>query len=164
MNIWKVLRQNFSNGIIPVLGFLIAVYLFLPILKNVSIPDWIFLVLVIFIYLVVLIVIQQIRNIEKKSRGLEKISSEPEPNEEILLILKMLAENASQYMTRGGLNVVYEETFEGKNQADFNVDLGTLYATKQIIISTPPDSDELIHITKRGILYYGKHRKRLKKK
>ena len=164
MNIWKVLRQNFSNGVIPVLGFLIAVYLFLPILKNVSIPDWIFLVLVIFIYLVVLILIYHIRNIEKKIGGLEKISSEPKPNEEILLILKTLAGNASRYAERGGLNVVYEKTFERKNQADFNIVLSMLHASGQINISKPPDRDEIIHITDNGLLYYNKHKKRMRKK
>lgn len=164
MNILKVLRQNFFNRIIPVLGLLIGVILFLPILKNVSIPDWIFLVLVIFIYLVVLIVIYYIRNIEKKIGGLEKISSEPEPNKEILFVLKTLARNASRYTTRGGLNVVYEKAFEGKKQADFNVVLGTLHASEQIKISRPPDSDEIIYITDNGLLYYDKHRKRLKKK
>lgn len=164
MNVWKVLRQNFLNGVIPVLVFLITVILFLPILKNVSIPDWIFIVLVIFIYLAVLIVIFHIRNIEKKIEGLEKISSEPEPNEEILFVLKTLAGNASRYMTRGGLNIVYEKTFEGKNQADFNVVLGTLHASEQIKISRPPDSDEIIYITDNGLLYYNKHRKRLKRK
>jgi hypothetical protein len=164
MNVWKVLRQNFLNGVIPVLVFLITVILFLPILKNVSIPDWIFIVLVIFIYLAVLIVIFHIRNIEKKIEGLEKISSEPEPNEEILFVLKTLAGNASRYMTRGGLNIIYEKTFEGKNQADFNVVLGTLHASEQIKISRPPDSDEIIYITDNGLLYYNKHRKRLKRK
>ena len=164
MNIWKVLRQNFFNGIIPVLSFLIVVYLFLPILKNVSIRDWIFLVLVIFIYLVILIVICHIRNIEKKIGGLEKISGEPKPNEEILLVLKTIAGNASQYMTRGGLNVVYDKTFEGKNQADFNIVLGTLHHSGQIKISKSPVGDENIHITDNGLLYYNKHKKRLKKK
>ena len=73
---------------------------------SISIPDWIFLVLVIFIYLVVLIVIRHIRNIEKKIGGLGKTSSESEPNEEILLVLITIAGNASRYTTRGGLNVV----------------------------------------------------------
>jgi len=164
MNILKVLRQNFFNRVIPVLGLLIAVILFLPILKNVSIPDWIFLVLVIFIYLVVLIVICHIRNIEKKTGGLEKISSEPEPNEEILFVFKTLAGNASRYTTRGGLNVVYEKTFEGKNQADFNVALATLDVSGLIKISKPPGGDERIYITDNGLLYYDKHRKWLKKK
>jgi len=161
MNIRKVLSQNFFNRIIPVSGILIAVYLFL---KNASIPDWIFLMLVIFIYLVVMIVIHQIRNIEKKIGGLEKISNEPEPNEEILLVLKTLAGNASQYAERGGLNVAYEKTFGRENQADFNIVLGTLHASGQIKISKPPDRDEIIHITDNGLLYYNKHRKRLKKK
>lgn len=164
MNIWKVLRQGFSNGVIPVLGFLIAVILFLPILKNVSIPDWVFLVLVIFIYLVFFIVICHIRNIEKKSGSLEKISSEPEPNKEILFVLKTLAGNASRYAERGGLNVVYDRAFEGKTQADFNIVLSTLHAFGQIKTSKPPNRDEIIHITDNGLLYYNKHKKRLKKK
>ncbi len=161
MNIRKVLSQNFLNRIIPVSGVLIAVYLFL---KNVSIPDWIFLMLVIFIYLVVMIVIHQIRNIEKKIGGVEKISSEPEPNEEILLILKTLARNASRYAERGGLNVVYEKTFEGKNQADFNIALAKLDAYGQIKISRAGYGDEIIHITNNGLLYYNKHKKRMRKK
>ena len=114
--------------------------------------------------MVILIVIRHIRNIEKKIRSLEKISSEPEPNEEILFILETLAGNASRYMERGGLNVVYEKTFEGKNQVDFNVVLSTLHASEQIKISKPPDSDEIIHITDNGVLYYNKHKKRMKKK
>jgi len=80
------------------------------------------------------------------------------------LVLKTLAGNASRYTTRGGLNVVYEKTFEGKNQADFNIALGVLDASGQIKISRPPDGDEIIHITNNGLSYYAKHRKRLKKK
>jgi len=101
---------------------------------------------------------------EKKIGGLEKISSEPEPNEEILLVLKTLARNASRYAERGGLNVVYDRAFEGKTQADFNIVLSTLHAFGQIKTSKPPNSDERIHITDNGLLYYNRHRKRLKKK
>jgi len=99
-----------------------------------------------------------------KNWGLEKISNESEPNEEMLLVLKTLAGNASRYAERGGLNVVYDRAFEEKTQADFNIILGMLHASGQIKTSKPPDSDERIHITDNGLLYYYRHRKRLKKK
>ena len=99
---------------------------------------------------------------EIKINKKEKLESES--NEEILFVLKTLAENASRYTTRGGLNVIYEKTFEGKNQADFNIVLATLDASGQINISRPLDSDEIIRITDNGILYYDKPRKRLKLK
>jgi Ca2+/Na+ antiporter len=164
MNILKALKQYFLNRVIPVIAFIITVILFLLILKNVSILDRVFLVMLSFIYLVVFFVIFHIRRTEKKIEGLKKISREPEPNEEILFVLKTLAGNASQYTERGTLNVVYGKKFEGKNQADFNVVLATLHASQLIKISRSQEWDEIISITDNGLLYYDKHRKRLKKK
>ena len=102
--------------------------------------------------------------IGKENKINKKEKLDHEPNEEIILVLKTLAGNASRYTTRGGLNVVYKKTFERKSQADFNIVLSTLDASGQIKISRPPDSDEIIHITNNGLAYFNKHRKQLKKK
>ena len=174
----EIIKKVFSSRIfIQVLGGILTIFIIgiinslaekinlwksllnLPVkIYHIKIPDFIILIFVLIIVIWLIL-------INNKFQGLSpKKFKEMLAEEEILLVLKTLAGNASRYAERGGLNVVYDRAFEGKTQADFNIVLSMLHASGQIKTSKPPNSDERIHITDSGLLYYNRHRKRLKKK
>jgi hypothetical protein len=89
-----------------------------------------------------------------------KRESDLEPNDEILTILAVPATNASQYTTRSNLNIIYERTYKGKNQADLNILIDALKDAGLIRVHGSYAGEEVIEITSKGLKYYDAHRKK----
>jgi uncharacterized membrane-anchored protein YhcB (DUF1043 family) len=93
-----------------------------------------------------------------------KTESELEPTEEILFVLRALADNPHGYSPRGDLHTLYEHEFQGPEADEFAAVIGTLLGSKLIRYSEPPINQDGIHLTNEGSKYYLDHKERPKKK
>jgi hypothetical protein len=160
MSFFKGLARWFWGwlGFASILATIIPGYL---ILKKVTIPDWLVLVLLAMLALGEGYIFSYIRHNEKKSESSGQTADVPAPSEAVLFIMRTLAGLGSEYTSRGGLQVVYEKAFEGRDADEFPAVLGALHGSKLVDYS-PLDRD-LIHISDKGSAYYLKHKGRPKR-
>lgn len=135
-------------------------YLFLR-LKTIIIPDWVFLVLIVGLWVVVLYVFWYIRHNEKKAASSKWVNKEPKPTKEVLFILRTLAERHCDYVTKGGLVVLYEQNFKGQEKDEFTAAIRTLHGAG-LVQYYALDSDKLA-LSDKGSTYYLEHKSRLLK-